>query len=51
MKKVKVTEKERDAISCMIDYFINNDNGFITRYHKRINQKELIGLQQKINEE
>lgn len=48
MKKIKVTAKEEDGILCMIEYFINNDNGFLTRYHKRITQAELIKLSQTI---
>lgn len=48
MKKIKLSTKELDAISCMIEYFFNNNNGFITRYHKRITQRELKQLQNKL---
>ena len=44
MKQIKLTAKELDAISCMIEYFLTNKNGFITRRHKRITQKELEKL-------
>jgi hypothetical protein len=50
MITLRITEKEKDAIKCMIQYFLVNNNGFITRYHKRITQKELENLDYKIGE-
>jgi len=50
MKQIKLTEKEIDAISCMCEYFINSNNGFITRYHKRFIQKEIVELNKKLME-
>jgi uncharacterized protein YbaP (TraB family) len=49
MKTINITAKEQDAIDCMIEFFLNNDDGFMTRDHKRFHQSELAELQQKIN--
>lgn len=48
MRNVKLTEKERDAIRCMIRYWWDIGQPFKTRTHGKFNEEDMEKLMRKM---
>lgn len=51
MIELKINAKQTDAVLCMIEFFRNNDDGFLTREHGRFHATELLELDKLLRSE